>query len=247
LEPEKIDVLNVWQNFISELPEEVNPYRPLWSMEFGATYPVDVKWEDLNLKNWQQYKGAYGFPLSKCKNIDEINSNLPNYVKSQKGIPPKWKQNYILGNRQFYNDNKGFIKDKTLRRIERFDQESWKKFEWNCQGELRSFSDKLIQFRGSGVRIKRNNYIPSLVTVSTQIPVVGKYMRYIIPEEGARAQSLPMDIQLPDSKTGSFRVLGNMVNVELVLRIAKSLLSNSVQNNNYCDSQILENEVLSQT
>jgi len=107
-----------------------------------------------------------------------------------------------------------------------FDQESWKKLEWNCPNSSRDLDDKLIQFRGSGVRIKKNNYLPSLVTVSTQIPILGKYLRYILPEEGAKVQSLPTTINLPETRTGSFRVLGNMVNVELVYRVAFQLMKN---------------------
>lgn len=60
-------------------------------------------------------------------------------------------------------------------------------------------------------------------------------MRYILPEEGARTQSLPSYIRLPTTKSGSFRVLGNMVNIELVYRIASSLINdkqNQIKNYN---------------
>jgi site-specific DNA-cytosine methylase len=51
-------------------------------------------------------------------------------------------------------------------------------------------------------------------------------MRYILPSEGARAQSLPEHIKLPETKAASFRVLGNMVNIELVYSVASQLLTN---------------------
>lgn len=51
-------------------------------------------------------------------------------------------------------------------------------------------------------------------------------MRYILPEEGSKAKSLPESIKLPETRSGSFRVLGNMVNVELVFRVAFQLLKN---------------------
>ena len=50
----------------------------------GATYPFNVSWEELTLKDWQKFNGNYGFPLSKCKNLKEVYENLPNYVKTQK-------------------------------------------------------------------------------------------------------------------------------------------------------------------
>jgi len=223
---EKIEVLNVWSKFINDLPINVDPYSPLWTMEFDATYPVDVDWQKLKLIDWQEYKGNYGYPLSKCSNLDDVFNHLPNYVRTQKNNPPQWKQRYIRNNRQFYNNYKKHINITTLNSIKTLNQESWKKLEWNCKGLNKDFSDKLIQFRGSGVRIKRNDYIPSLVTVSTQVPIIGKYMRYILPEEGAKTQSLPDYIELPKTKSGSFRVLGNMVNVELVYKVASSLLRN---------------------
>lgn len=240
LGPEKIEVLNVWSKFIKDLPRNVYPYRPLWTMEFGATYPVDVEWQNLALDKWQEYNGNYGYPLSKCNNLDEIFNNLPNYVRTQKSITPSWKQNYIRNNRQFYKNYKKCIKVSTLNAIKAFSHESWKKFEWNCKDADKNLIDKLIQFRGSGVRIKNSNYLPSLVTVSTQIPIIGKYMRYILPEEGAKAQSLPDYIQLPITKSASFRVLGNMVNVELVYRVASSLLSNY---NNLVLSEVIEEAI----
>lgn len=226
LELEKINVLNTWGEFLNLLPKDVEPYRPLWSMEFGANYPLDVEWETMSLNEWHKYKGMYGYPLKRCDSLELVLERLPNYVKTQKGIPPSWKQRYINNNRSFFKENKKYINKLTLNKIKDFKLESWKKLEWNSPGTLRVFDDKLIQFRGSGVRIKKNNYLPSLVTVSTQVPIIGKYMRYILPEEGARVQSLPEHIKLPETKSASFRVLGNMVNVELVHRVASQLLKN---------------------
>jgi DNA (cytosine-5)-methyltransferase 1 len=225
LDLEKIKVLNVWEKFLKELPSDENPYRPIWSMEFGATYPANAEWQNLSLNEWKKYKGNFGYSLSLCTSIDDVFNNLPNYVRTQKGIPPTWKQKYIMRNREFYNNKKDFIKPTTFKEIENFEQESWKKFEWNCKDSNKDFTNKLIQFRGSGVRIKKDDYLPSLVTVLTQIPILGKHMRYIRPEEGAKAQSLPNYIQLPNTKTATFRVLGNMVNVDLVYKVASALLS----------------------
>lgn len=225
LDFEKIEVLNIWSKFLKDLPFDVKPYRPLWSMEFGANYPINQDWKTLSLEDWKKYKGNFGYPLSSCKSLDDVFKHLPNYVKTQKGIPPLWKQKYIRNNRHFYETYKKFISPSTLSTIKKFNQESWKKFEWNCNNSGNNFYDKLIQFRGSGVRVKANDYIPSLVTVTTQIPILGKYNRYLNPSEGAKAQCLPEKILLPSTKSASFRVLGNMVNVELVYKIASSLLN----------------------
>ncbi len=223
---EKKQVLAIWQIFLNDLPDDVDPYLPLWSMEFNADYPIDTNWESISLAEWRKYKGNYGYPLLNCKNIEEIFNHLPNYVRTQKNKPPTWKQRFIRNNREFYKNYRKFINPSTIDVIQNFKQESWKKLEWNCKGENKILSDKLIQFRGSGIRIKRIDYIPSLVTVKSQIPIIGKFMRSLLPEEGARAQSLPDHIKLPETNGAAFRVLGNMVNVELVYRVASSLLSN---------------------
>lgn len=226
LEPDKVKALGVWKEFLDVLPYSVQPYSPLWSMEFGATYPTDEKWEDMLLEEWQQYKGSYGVSLSECKSIEEVRLNLPNYVNKQKGLPPKWKQRYISSNRTFFYNNEIYINKSIIDKIKKLNSESWKKLEWNCKGASKDYLSKLIQFRGSGIRVKRGDYLPSLVTVATQVPIVGDSLRYITPREGARVQSLPAEIILPATQAGSFRVLGNMVNTELVYQVAKALLKN---------------------
>ncbi len=227
LETDKIEVLKVWQEFLDCFPENSDPYTPLWSMEFGATYPLKQNWGALSLSEWQKYKGSYGYPLSLCSSIKEVWEHLPNYVKTQDGIPPRWKQIFLRNNRRFFHKSKAFIKPEIIDKIKDFKQESWKKFEWHCQGLNKDFKDKLIQFRGSGIRVKKEDYLPSLVTIRTQIPIIGEYMRYLRSEEGARVQSLPEEILLPTSKAGQFRVLGNMVNIELVYRVAAALLEHT--------------------
>ena len=118
---EKIEVLNVWNKFINDLPINIDPYSPLWTMEFGATYPVDVDWQKLKLKDWQKYKGNYGYPLSKCNNLDDVFNNLPNYVITQENNPPQWKQRYIRNNREFYTNNKKFINKSIINAIKALD------------------------------------------------------------------------------------------------------------------------------
>ncbi len=220
----KQEALQTWMQFLKQMPNDKEPCKPLWSMEYNANYPIDVKWDELSLEDWFQYRGNYGYNLSQCTSLEEIFEHLPNYVKSQKGKPPKWKQNIIQRNRLFFEENKKNIDNNIMIEIGALPYESYKKLEWNCTNALKTYEDKLIQFRGSGIRIKKNDYLPSLVTVSTQIPIIGKNMRHIAPKEAARTQSLPENIILPETKAGSFRVLGNMVNITIVSQVAKELL-----------------------
>ena len=103
--------------------------------------------------------------------------------------------------------------------------ESWQKFEWNCLDLEKNIWNYIIQFRGSGIRIKRTDFFPSLVTVRTQMPIIGWKKRYISRREGARTQSIPDSIILPATLPAAFKALGNSVNTEIVYAIAKELIN----------------------
>lgn len=231
LEKEKIEVLNIWQEFISKIPDEDElPSFPIWSMEFGATYPFENEIPYRSSSNaLGRCCGKFGIPL-KGMSREEKFLNLPNYVKknqldkeSGEPIPfPNWKKHYIRSNRAFYDKYKESL-ESTVSKIRELDVSSWQKFEWNVKGGERDLSKYIIQFRGSGVRIKRPNFFPSLVTVSTQIPVIGWENRYITPEEGARIQSLG-EIKLPDNLGSCFSALGNAVNAHIVELVASNLI-----------------------
>src|SRR4029077_6636269 len=99
------------------------------------------------------------------------------------------------------------------------------KLEWNCKGEKRNVWNYVIQFRASGVRIKRPSTAPSLIAMTTtQVPIIGWEKRYMLPRECARLQSMNGLKHLPTSATSAFKAMGNAVNAELVKRIAQALL-----------------------
>lgn len=224
LETEKIRVLNVWQKFLDCLPNETKPYSPLWTMEFGANYPIEnFDLKTIPIEELKKYKGSFGQKLT-GNTTAEIIQKLPNYIKKQKGQIPKWKQNYIKNNRQFYLSHKLAI-DKILPEIISLNNESWQKFEWNCGFENKNLWDYFIQFRGSGIRIKRKDYFPSLVTVSTQIPIIASEKRYLSIEEAKFLQSIPEYIELPKTNAAAFKALGNAINVSLIYYVSKYLLN----------------------
>jgi DNA (cytosine-5)-methyltransferase 1 len=225
IEQDRLEALNVWQEFIDALPKTQNiPGFPIWSMEFGADYPIDRPISTLSNDELNKYKGNFGVPLSTFSYEEKL-KNLPGYAVKNKGRAeyPDWKQRWILANRNLYLANKKNL-DPVLSKISQFPNKSWQKFEWNCGAAPRNLKNYIIQFRASGVRIKKADFFPSLVTLASQIPIVGWENRYITPLEGAKIQSFT-EIKLPENLGACFGALGNAVNVKLVSLIAERLFS----------------------
>ncbi len=93
---------------------------------------------------------------------------------------------------------------------------SLRKLEWNCKGEERDLWKHVMQFRPSGLRVKRMSTVPALVALTTtQIPVIGPRHRLDNPGRRVEAQGFPDHHRLPESRVGSFRALGNAVHAQL--------------------------------
>lgn len=224
VEDERLEVIQIWQDFVDILPTDRSlPGFPIWSMEFGATYPTDIPISELSNEELENYRGSYGVPLRGLTYEEKI-KNLPGYAVKNKArkVYPDWKIRWINNNRNLFRENKRQLTP-IVRRLKRLNNKSWQKFEWNCGDVERNISKYIIQFRASGVRIKKADFFPSLVTVSTQIPIIGWENRYLTPEEGARIQSFE-NITFPENITTCFGALGNAVNVKLVKLIATNLL-----------------------
>ncbi|MDP1814582.1 MAG: DNA cytosine methyltransferase, partial [Leadbetterella sp.] len=107
---------------------------------------------------------------------------------------------------------------------------SWHKLEWNVGDSDRNLRNYIIQFRASGIRLKKTETSPSLVCTNTQIPIIGWENRYITKTEGARLQSIE-NIQLPENYGTCFKALGNAVNVEIVYKVAERLVKEDLIRN----------------
>lgn len=219
------DILKLWQTFLDQIPQEIKlPGSPIWGMEFGATYPYDStppsripKYELAN------YKGNFGKRLTLEMTKKEQLKNLPSYARVTRKFP-NWKQRYIEESRNFYIENKKHIRD-VVAEIAKSPSQSWQKLEWNVGNDERKIENYIIQFRASGIRVKKADFFPSLVCTSTQRPIIGWKQRYITREEGLRLQSLE-GIQLPENDNAAFRALGNAVNAKIVKLIAEKLIQN---------------------
>ncbi len=141
----------------------------------------------------------------------------------QLDIYPDWKAEFCRKNRELYKSNKKFI-DKWLKKWNYLNDftPTNRKFEWQAGTSISSIWDGYIQFRPSGIRVKRPDAFPALVAL-VQIPIIGKYKRRLTPREAARLQSFP-DSFIPDENDfQAYKQLGNAVNVNCVEFLSRQL------------------------
>ncbi len=223
------ECLEVWNEFLKACPKDVElPYFPLWSMEWGATYPYESTTpfalrKKYGLDGLKGFKGSHGAKIGYLRTIEDRWNALPSHARTEQRLFPKWKQGFLRQNRQFYEENKSWI-DPWLPKILKFPS-SLQKLEWNIKGGTRDIWEHVIQFRASGVRVKRRTTAPSLIAMTdTQVPIIGWQRRYMTPRECARLQSLDGLKSLPGSTTQAFHALGNAVNSNVVEMVARALL-----------------------
>ena len=144
------------------------------------------------------------------------------YTSAKLGYP-QWKQDFIRKNRELYLNNKEFI-DKWLKRWNNLEDfiPTHRKFEWQCGKHCKSVWDGLIQFRPSGIRVKRPNVFPALVAM-VQIPIIGKVRRRLTPREAARLQSFPDTFIVNKNDHQAYKQFGNAVNVKVIQYMAEKL------------------------
>ena len=155
-----------------------------------------------------------------------VNEFYKTYTKEEFKALATWRQDYITKNKPLYDKYKDqwdawYEKHKAILSK----REIYAKLEWQV-GKIKpndSIFNYFIQFRQSGIRVKKAHYFPTLVAIS-QIPIYGKEKRYITPKECLRLQSFPDDFKLLDGDRHAYKQLGNCVNVSNVSNVIESTL-----------------------
>jgi DNA (cytosine-5)-methyltransferase 1 len=213
-----------WNKLLMTLPEREVPLPsfPMWADEIDATYPFEKYTPFVTpLKELRQcLNGHSPVRLSRKRLL----SLLPSYARRQEDQFPKWKIDFIKQNREWFKKYRAYFSEDWLTKLRSFPL-SFRKFEWNCKGAERDLWKHVLQFRPSGLRVKRYSTSPSLVAMtSTQIPILGPEKRFLTKIEGLRLQGFPDSHKIPSSRTKTFQALGNAVHVNVVEAIARCLI-----------------------
>jgi DNA (cytosine-5)-methyltransferase 1 len=174
--------------------------------------------EEENILNvWDQMIKQFetGENLSPTILCNEFNRS---YSEDEFKSLPSWKQEYITKNKPIYNKYKPQW-DKWLKENKNIlsKKEIYGKLEWQVgkKEENDSIFNHFIQYRQSGIRVKKSKYFPTLVAI-VQTPIYAKEKRYITPRECARLQSFPDDFVLNENDKVAYKQFGNAVNVDVV-------------------------------
>jgi DNA (cytosine-5)-methyltransferase 1 len=135
-------------------------------------------------------------------------------------------KSWIDSNREFFERNKSALHDWL---IESRANTNWigavRKFEWQAGDLLKNdgMDTVLWTARGSGIRVKRCDYIPTLVAMS-MIPIYGPESRKLTARELLRLQSFPDTFTFNEKKI--YKQVGNSVNVKMIEQSARFLILN---------------------
>lgn len=196
----------VWNNFLNICIQKEIPI---------PKFPIWTDWWDSDGDNTKVTK--YDHKISEEDNKIKIKKEQEKFYKKYK--------NWIDKNRDFYNTNldilQPWIEESRKKKL-------WlgavRKMEWQTDSNNLNIKQTLWSPRGSGVRIKRLDYSPTLVAMASMIPIYGPKSRQLTPRECARLQSFPEDYIIHNDDKVSYSQFGNAVNVKMIERCARFLI-----------------------
>jgi|SRR5690554_2375377 len=197
-------------NFFKEINNYLIDSKPLEIPE--TKLKVLEIWEELN----QKIISANGRLISPIWLDVMFNKNLQ---KSEL----EWKQKLINKNLQFFNEYKNIIKEwyKKHDKLSSYPP-SFRKFEWNANHSINSIYEGIIQFRPSGIRVKKPDYFPTFVAIN-QTPIIGWEKRYPTPNEITKLFGFS-NVKYDNGDSEAYKQLGNTVSVDVTKIVIENLL-----------------------
>lgn len=215
-------ILSIWEEFKINITPHNQIGAPIWLDYFGIGIEDDEEFRE-RCSYYKQLvkvkKKHYEDPVLREK-IDDNGMILED--------TPDWKRGFIDKNRNFYVNNKTKVDEWYNKYSASLTQKIYRKFEWNCGPEYVPFKNCIIQFRQSGIRIKRSDAFPSLVAI-VNTPIIWdkriNAFRRITVRESANLQSFRANYNFICDDHVSYKQLGNSVNVKVIKTIAKQLFN----------------------
>lgn len=216
-DPDNIDkdIMIDFDNLVQK--DDNSIYAILDQGKVEGKYYITEK-EDYVLTAWNEfYNGiretTIGFPIWAEYFID----------KDEEIDFPKWKKDFVRKNKNLYAENRDFI-DSWLKKYNNLEDftPTQRKMEWQAGNSISSVWDAVIQFRPSGIRIKKPTCFPALVAI-VQVPIIGRYKRKLTVREAARLQSFPENFIPNANDHQAYKQFGNAVNVEIIKQITQKL------------------------
>lgn len=192
----------VWNNFL-DLEIHV-PKFPIWT-------------------DWWDSDGL-GTSIAKHDKKKSTKDNELIVKKKQEEFYEKYKK-WIDNNRKFYHEN--YLQLSQWLHESRKNTEwtgAMRKMEWQAGDDILNMNQVLWSPRGSGVRIKKPDYCPTLVAMTSMIPVYGPDSRTLTPRECARLQSFPDEFIMHSCDKIAYKHFGNAVNVKVIEACARLLI-----------------------
>ena len=196
-----------------------NPKRiDIFEQESDKTAKYRISKEDeAIMEAWDEMIQVFDIGESMSPTI-LCNEFYTTYSEQEFAGLPDWKQEYIRKNRPIYEKyqeqwDAWYKRHEAL--IKR--KEIYGKLEWQAGKKKAgdSIFNQFIQFRQSGIRVKKSEYFPTLVAI-VQTPIYAKERRHITPRECARLQSFPDTFVLNENDHIAYKQFGNAVNVDVV-------------------------------
>lgn len=196
-----------------------------------------IKDDQLKIINaWSEFKKtilkqSIGAPIW----VDYFGVGINDFYHNKKigyEMMPDWKQKLVYRNHEFYKKNKKII-DPWIKKYNILQQKKiYRKFEWNCGNACNDLKEGIIQFRQSGIRVKRATTFPSLVAI-VNTPIIWdsevEKFRYITPREAANLQNFRKGFKFQGTDHDIYKQLGNSVNVRIIKLLVENLLKFSIE------------------